>query len=462
MLYSSLLPMLFSFLPSTKGQYRLVCTLHGHAKSVFSLNFSVNGRFLASGGGDGLRLWDTRTYVSLRTLEYRTSFGPMSQVLWIPTRSGIPTICYETGLGYLCTWAQSTDNGAFTEVFAKRLGGGAEILGLACEALTPTNTRIVVSDRSRFVGVYSYGGHAELLPIFTVHVNHAIPISLSFVNTKGRELYKLSGTDGKILKTKSLSDKIGHACIQAKQQLLVVDNNLNGETHQRTFPTGKPTCFLPRQVEFVDDARAIVGGSDHGAVYVFDRKTGAPLDVLRHAQQGLIQTIATTKRDRLSLIASATSCGTGVILVWRARKTSVSSPMWRMIPSLGAMFRACMQALVLAVAITFCLQNFGNGFDLTMWVQSVAALANPEKPAPRVVRNHYGAHQVPTSSRHSQSRTSFRSRDSAMLWEARRTHVENLEVEDAHRAPAGSGWKMEDTRTTAEGLDAKVSGVILL
>lgn len=68
--------------------------------------------------------------------------------------------------------------------------------------------------------------------------------------------------------------------------------NLNGGTHQRTFPTGKPTRFLPRQVGFADDAKAIVGGSDHGAVYVFDRKTGAPLDVLRHAQHGLVQTIA--------------------------------------------------------------------------------------------------------------------------------------------------------------------------
>lgn len=92
----------------------------------------------------------------------------------------------------------------------------------------------------------------------------------------------------------------GHAAIQVKQQLLVVDNvssgfdvwSLSGETHQRTFPTGKPTRFVPRQVSFVDDASTIVGGSDHGAVYVFDRKTGAPLDVLQHAQQGLVQTIA--------------------------------------------------------------------------------------------------------------------------------------------------------------------------
>ena len=31
--------------------------------------------------------------------------------------------------------------------------------------------------------------------------------------------------------------------------------------------------------------------SDHGAVYVFDRKTGKPLEVLHHADKGLVQTI---------------------------------------------------------------------------------------------------------------------------------------------------------------------------
>ena len=32
----------------------------------------------------------------------------------------------------------------------------------------------------------------------------------------------------------------------------------------------------------------IVGGSDHGAVYVFDHDTGGPLD---HSDRGLVQTI---------------------------------------------------------------------------------------------------------------------------------------------------------------------------
>lgn len=67
-------------------------------------------------------------------------------------------------------------------------------------------------------------------------------------------------------------------------------------THLRTFPTGPPTRFLPRQVVFAERGKAIVAGSDHGAVYVFDRTTGAPLDVLRHVEKGLLQTVAVSEQ----------------------------------------------------------------------------------------------------------------------------------------------------------------------
>ena len=70
-------------------------------------------------------------------------------------------------------------------------------------------------------------------------------------------------------------------------------------THLRTFPTGTPTRFLPRQVVFAERWKSIVAGSDHGAVYIFDRTTGAPLDVLRHMAKGLVQTVAVSKYQTL-------------------------------------------------------------------------------------------------------------------------------------------------------------------
>ena len=59
----------------------------------------------------------------------------------------------------------------------------------------------------------------------------------------------------------------------------------------RKFPTGVPKKTHPKQVTYGEGNRIVVGGSDHGAVYVFDRKLGKPLDVPHHANQGPVHTV---------------------------------------------------------------------------------------------------------------------------------------------------------------------------
>lgn len=80
---------------------------------------------------------------------------------------------------------------------------------------------------------------------------------------------------------------------------MVIDNIEDGYdlydtdrgTFLRTFPTGTPLQFLPRHVAFAKKSKAIAGGSDHGVVYVFDHKTGTPLDILQCSGNGLVQTV---------------------------------------------------------------------------------------------------------------------------------------------------------------------------
>ena len=43
------------------------------------------------------------------------------------------------------------------------------------------------------------------------------------------------------------------------------------------YPTGRPMKQFPEQVGFDEDCCVLVGGSDHGTIYVFDRKTGLVL-----------------------------------------------------------------------------------------------------------------------------------------------------------------------------------------
>ena len=66
----------------------------------------------------------------------------------------------------------------------------------------------------------------------------------------------------------------------------------------REYPTGKPTKRFPKQVEFGKEGRVLVGGSDHGTIYVFDRKTGLVMDTLRHEDDGLSQIVTVSILSR--------------------------------------------------------------------------------------------------------------------------------------------------------------------
>jgi hypothetical protein len=48
---------------------------------------------------------------------------------------------------------------------------------------------------------------------------------------------------------------------------------------------------VPKQVVFGEEGKVVIGGSDNGLVYIFDRKTGQIIQTLRHTDVGLVQTI---------------------------------------------------------------------------------------------------------------------------------------------------------------------------
>lgn len=91
----------------------------------------------------------------------------------------------------------------------------------------------------------------------------------------------------------------GFVTVAVDKNLVVVDSveegfglyRLDSRKQVRAFPTGIPVVRKPKQVTFAENGEVVIGGSDHGAVYVFDRTTGAQLDVLK--QHGtLIQAVA--------------------------------------------------------------------------------------------------------------------------------------------------------------------------
>jgi len=71
--------------------------------------------------------------------------------------------------------------------------------------------------------------------------------------------------------------------------MFIVDNATDGftlyqlegdEEPVRTFTTPAPSVSVPKKMVFGAEGQSIIGGSDHGSVYVFERKSGKLLKSL--------------------------------------------------------------------------------------------------------------------------------------------------------------------------------------
>ena len=128
----TMLASLSNLFVSPRGRYRLIATFNDNLRGVNSLSFSKDGQYLASGGeytfrshklrpltcregGDGVKVWDLRTRLHIPTPPHRENLGPVTKALWIGGSDAVyPTLCYGTGLGYLCLLnqgAKSVSNG---------------------------------------------------------------------------------------------------------------------------------------------------------------------------------------------------------------------------------------------------------------------------------------------------------------------------------------------------------------
>jgi len=93
----------------------------------------------------------------------------------------------------------------------------------------------------------------------------------------------------------------GNAAVDLSKRMVVVDNvsdgmdiyNLDTAEYMATFLTKRTSAkVFPKTVAFANQSRAVVGGSDHGIVYIFDRKTSHVIHSLEYAKQGGVETLA--------------------------------------------------------------------------------------------------------------------------------------------------------------------------
>lgn len=90
------------------------------------------------------------------------------------------------------------------------------------------------------------------------------------------------------------------AAVDVEWKICVIDNTGNGFDLYRmdtgnfvkTFRTREALKTYPRCVVFANDSHAVVGSSDHGKVYIFERKIGKLITTLTHAKVGSVETLA--------------------------------------------------------------------------------------------------------------------------------------------------------------------------
>ncbi|KAG2108100.1 WD40-repeat-containing domain protein [Suillus cothurnatus] len=281
-----------------------------YSGSVHALAISNDGQALACGGTEGIKVWDIKSRKELTCSTHNESRGTVSCAVWITTRLAMTeTLCYGTGLGYIAFLRRSPVDMLFQETCTRRLGSGFEITCMSWDMYSEGSTRIAVGTRDKIVQVLALNTNLQLEAIFAVRLDNTVPKSVAFADDKGVYVFgvydgnfiKLKGDDSAVLKEYSCQSVIRHAAVNQKRGVFVVDNATDGftlyrlvgnEEPVRTFVTAPPSVSVPKQVAFGAEGRLVVGGSDNGLVYIFERKSGKLLETLHHSNAGLVQTIA--------------------------------------------------------------------------------------------------------------------------------------------------------------------------
>ena len=86
--------------------------------------------------------------------------------------------------------------------------------------------------------------------------------------------------------------------VNVAENVFIVDDPSQGVglfrldgTRSKTFAVKETKGWRPRQVTFGDEGRSVISGSDHGVVYIFDRRSRETVDELSLGLECWVQTV---------------------------------------------------------------------------------------------------------------------------------------------------------------------------
>ncbi|KAF5381857.1 hypothetical protein D9757_008344 [Collybiopsis confluens] len=324
---------------STRGTYALRRLLMGHWGAVTCIALHPLGTYTACGGDLGTRVWHLPTGTHLSAPTNAADRGATTAIVWLTRRDDDEdALAFGTEHGYLCIWKRSREENRLTEIYCNRLtggkDGGQEVSAIAYDI---SSSQLAVVHRVEAVHRFVVDGGMIPRVISSVAIRNHWPQAVAFgqVGVRGPELWTFGRDDGvihilddqgKILETKTTGTIIGHAVLNTKDEVVILDDVVQGVALYKLSGTQRIRTFevphsdrRPRNVAFLDGTSTIVIGSDHGSVYIFDRRTGQVSDVIDIGAKERVQSIATVEMQGVPLIVigrSGENIGRNELQIW--------------------------------------------------------------------------------------------------------------------------------------------------
>ncbi|KAJ7744347.1 WD40-repeat-containing domain protein [Mycena metata] len=356
--------MFFSLRRKTSN-YFLHGKLSGHSGGIERLRATEDGRLLASGGTDGTKVWDLGAMCKLESPGSPALRGGTTALVWIKRDDEVSeALFYGTENGYLVCWREAKQNGMaiFVELSSVHLANPAEITGLAFDA--PTN-RLAVCHRGGLLQVYVVANDMSLQNIFSIMLEEIAPQAVAFgpiwllvFSLYDGHIYRLTDVKLHVLRQQWNRDNHKNVLCIDEPSLGTNIYRLDDQACIKTLPVSakKKDQTKTRQVGLLEECKFIISGSDHGVVYVFNRRSGATVDELRVHPSEYVQTVATAECAGFSTIFAAKSrnlAGPNEIFVWRKKSKHGHS----LVNMVFGMF-ICLQLFFVAAAVVVVYRNF--------------------------------------------------------------------------------------------------------
>ncbi|KAF9258451.1 hypothetical protein L218DRAFT_877158 [Marasmius fiardii PR-910] len=230
-------------------------------------------------------------------------------------------LAYGTAQGYLCIWKRTKGQKRFREVACEHLKGGDQGQEISSIAYDTKSNQLAVSHRSEVVHRFAIDPLMRPTKIVTTKKPEHWPGMVAFGQTTalGPELWSFGRDDreihildetGKAIKTKTTGSVIGHAAMNLHGDVFAIDDPYEGVALYRISSQDRLKSFKVdakeqrlRNVAFLGDGGIVMIGSDHGKIYLFDRRSDEPFDVIDVGIEDWVQCLAV-------------SCGRFDVVLW--------------------------------------------------------------------------------------------------------------------------------------------------